>query len=154
MTDDGSSPPWLESIPVLHFKTGFTTNQHITHPFIEKLPLTDDALGVHKISSRTSHRTVKPPEPVVGLEKPCPLPPPDTAWEACYPTGSVNPTAPIPGGFSFYLSGPDSFSRCLERGAKDVLFSYRMMLEPGWEWAKGGKLPGVCMFLHRVVIRI
>lgn len=78
------------------------------------------------------------------------LPPPSTAWEALYPKGSINPSAEIPGGFGFYLAGTKDFSDLLEGpgqgqpSATEVVMSYRMMLERDWEWAKGGKLPGIC----------
>jgi hypothetical protein len=65
------------------------------------------------------------------------------AWEAFYPEGSINPSATIPGGFTFYLKGPLDFAKRLE-SATEALFSYRVMFEEEWEWVKGGKLPGLC----------
>ncbi|KAG6848783.1 hypothetical protein C0991_012502, partial [Blastosporella zonata] len=94
------------------------------------------------VSSRTTHHLVTPPNPIhesdYGQDAP------QEAWEAFYPKGSINPNAEIPGGFGFYLTGPSEFAEKLAHGAREVVFGYRMMLQPGWEWVKGGKLPGVC----------
>ena len=128
------------------FELGFTTCKHIQHPKIQLFKLDDHQLGVHKVSSRTTHNVVQPPlanAMLANLESPPSPPSPETAWEAFYPEGSINPSADIPGGFSFYLSGPQEFAARLET-ASEVVMSYRMMLQDGWEWKKGGKLPGVC----------
>ena len=125
------------------FEFGFTTCKHIQHPKIQLFELDDDQLGVHKVSSRTTHKVVQPPNSTLAnMES---LPSPETAWEAFYPEGSINPSADIPGGFSFYLSGPREFADRLE-SASEVVMSYRMMLQDGWHWKKGGKLPGVCKY--------
>jgi hypothetical protein len=129
-------------IPPFEFQSGFTTSTAISDHRIELVDLDDKQLGVHKSSSRTPHQLVTPPT----TSHPHQLPPPEIAWEAFYPKGSINPKASIPGGFGFYLSGPKSFSDKLANGAREVIFGYRMMLQSGWEWAKGGKLPGVCEF--------
>ncbi|KAF5372661.1 hypothetical protein D9615_009869 [Tricholomella constricta] len=128
-------------LPISKFKHGFTTSDHLKHKDIEHVPLSDSALGVHKVSSRTLHHLVTPPHP--SHKSTDSQPPPEKAWEARYPKGSINPSGAIPGGFGFYLSGPKDFAEKLEHGAREVIFGYRMMLEPGWEWVKGGKLPGV-----------
>jgi hypothetical protein len=123
-------------IPVSEFVSGFTTSTHIYHEKLQHITLADKELGVHKVTSSTMHRLVKPPPTSTSNA-------PSSAWEAVYPKGSINPSAPIPGGFGFYLSGPTMFAKRLET-ASEVIFSYRMMLQDGWEWVKGGKLPGVC----------
>ena len=127
------------------FSFGFTTCKHIQHLKVQLVKLDDRELGVHKVSSRTTHKVVQPPSPNSTLVNWGSLPPPDTAWEAFYPEGSINPSADIPGGFSFYLSGPQEFADRLET-ASEVVMSYSMMLQDGWEWKKGGKLPGVCKY--------
>ena len=127
------------------FSFGFTTCKHIQHPKVQLVKLDDGELGVHKVSSRTTRKVVQQLQPpLVNSES---LPPPDTAWEAFYPEGSINPSADIPGGFSFYLSGPQEFADKLETDS-EVVMSYRMMLQDGWEWEKGGKLPGVCKYYN------
>jgi hypothetical protein len=136
-------PDIQQLIPWPDFQFGFTTSS-LEHPRIENIPFNDKRLGVHKSSTQPPHRLVTPPSPISYLANN--PPPPEKAWEAIYPKGSINPKSSIPGGFGFYLTGPESFSDKLADGTTEVIFSYRMMLENGWEWAKGGKLPGVCKF--------
>ncbi|KAF6748692.1 polysaccharide lyase family 14 protein [Ephemerocybe angulata] len=124
-------------VPFKIFETGFSTAPSIDDNRILCCPLDDKVLGVHKVASKTQHRTVQPPGPSEqGISDA-----PKLAWEAFYPEGSINPSAPIPGGFSFYLSGPPEFKARLASATEAVL-SYRVMLQDDWEWAKGGKLPG------------
>ena len=127
-------------IPISEIITGFTTSSYVHHKNLQHVPLADKELGVHKITSRTTHNLVKPPPASTSSA-------PTLAWEAVYPKGSINPSATIPGGFTFYLSGPTNFSQSLET-ASEAIFSYRMMLQDEWEWVKGGKLPGVCEFCN------
>ncbi|KAJ7845417.1 polysaccharide lyase family 14 protein [Mycena olivaceomarginata] len=127
-------------IPVDTFQSGFTACPSLVLPQIEPVALKDSDLGVHKVTSRTNHPLVVPP-PAEGSDADWPTP--VLAWEAFYPKGSINPSAPIPGGFGFYLSGPSAFASKLESGATHVVLSYRMMLQCDWEWVKGGKLPGI-----------
>ncbi|KAF8634310.1 hypothetical protein AX17_004262 [Amanita inopinata Kibby_2008] len=125
-----------------HAKLGFTTSA-TDLPHLEHVQLSDSkALAIHKVSSKTKHTLVHPPDPDGnGDDKQGSLP--TEAWEAFYPKGSINPSGAIPGGFSFYLSGTPAFINALENGAKHVTFSYRFLLQHDWEWVKGGKLPGV-----------
>jgi hypothetical protein len=129
-------------IPVERFKEGFTTCAALlkSQPKLALVNLEDRPLGVHKNASKTPHRLERPPT----SKSPSP---PETAWMAFYPKGSINPKAPIPGGLGFYMSGPTGFATKLEQGAKEVLLSYRMMFQEDWEWKRGGKLPGVCKSL-------
>lgn len=126
----------LFPVPFTRILSGFTTSTTIVLPNVLRVDLTDPALGVHKITSHTTHRVVKPPGSDVD------------AWEAVFPQGSINPgnkTAPL-GGFGFYLHGPTAFHKELaENSPNEVLMSYEVMFEDGWEWQKGGKLPGICM---------
>ncbi|THH19197.1 hypothetical protein EW146_g1929 [Bondarzewia mesenterica] len=107
---------------------------------ISLTPISDTSLGVHKItqpkllthnvvcfssSSDISHE---------GERR--------EAWEAIYPKGSINPAGEIKGGFGFYLSGPRTFAEQL-RDAEEAIMGYEVMFEEGWEWMKGGKLPGI-----------
>lgn len=112
---------------------------------ISQVELSDPALGVHKTSSRHPHNVVIPPPPSTSSS----IPPPQNAWEAVYPKGSINPSGAIFGGFGFYLSGPPDFAKRLE-SANEVVMSYRVMFEDGWEWVKGGKIPGICESLRCV----
>jgi len=124
-------------IPIKDFVSGFTTCEHINHPNLNHAELADKPLGVHKVFSKTSHSLVEPPAPTHTAQDA-----PRLAWEAVYPEGSINPAGQIPGGFGFYLAGPPGFSKSLET-ATEAVFSYRMLLQVGWIWAKGGKLPGI-----------
>lgn len=45
------------------------------------------------------------------------------------------------GGFSFYAPGPQSVDLTT---AKEVTFGYSVMFEHGFQFNKGGKLPGLC----------
>ena len=147
--------------PISNYQSAFTTSAIIAKalPGVVYVPLENErSLGVHKISQRTTRSLVQPPLPTSpesdasrddhpSSENPLwsspALPPPDTAWEAFYPRGSINPKAKIPGGFGLYLSGPTAFSERV-KSATEVVFSYRVMMQDGWDWVKGGKLPGVC----------
>ncbi|KAJ7464745.1 polysaccharide lyase family 14 protein [Mycena galericulata] len=129
-------------IPVDTFQSGFTACPSLILPKIDAAALEDEDLGVHKVTSRTSHPLVTPPAEASHSNS-TDWPAPSRAWEAFYPKGSINPSAPMPGGFGFYLSGPPTFASRLESGATHVVLSYRMMLQSEWEWVKGGKLPGI-----------
>ncbi|KIY52276.1 polysaccharide lyase family 14 protein [Fistulina hepatica ATCC 64428] len=134
-------------IPVSEYITGFTTCHDIDPHHLDHVQLSDDKLAVHKVTKALSHNLVTPPAPALPeLSPPSPmpkLPPPRKAWEAVYPKGSVNPAGSIPGGFGFSMSGTHHFAQKLEHGATEVIMSYRFMLDPHWDWVKGGKLPGV-----------
>lgn len=70
------------------------------------------------------------------------------AWEAFYPCGSINPSATIPGGFGFYMSGPEDFVEELKKNVvNEAVFGYRVIFEDGFDFVKGGKLPGICKCL-------
>jgi hypothetical protein len=129
----------------------FSSNEVLANliPNVISIPMDDELLGVHKASPKTPARKLVIPPAPSGNDRPDDLPPPATAWEAFYPVGSINPNGDIPGGFGLYLSGPPEFRAMLQgmsdnSGAKEAIFSYRMMLQQDWEWVKGGKLPGIC----------
>lgn len=56
--------------------------------------------------------------------------------KATYPQGSYIPSSPNRGGFQFYAQ-PKTFP------SQQITFSYRVMFPTGFDWVKGGKLPGV-----------
>ncbi|TFK97365.1 hypothetical protein BDV98DRAFT_513952 [Pterulicium gracile] len=126
-------------IPVASFEYGFTTaTSFLTSP-LTNISLSDSALGVTRAQSNLPRPIVTPPS--ASSSSP---PPPKSAYQATYPEGSINPGSDTPGGFGFYLSGEKSFTtRLAQSGTKEVLMSYRLMFQKGWEWQKGGKLPGV-----------
>jgi hypothetical protein len=122
--------------PFFRYSTGWTTSPLVNNPNILHVALSDSALGVHRVTARLTHDVVHSP----NLPKHNPQ---DLAWEAAYPKGSINPGGKIRGGFGFYLHGPQGFAEKL-RGAQEAMFSYSVLFESGWEWVKGGKLPGAC----------
>ncbi|KAI0320561.1 hypothetical protein OF83DRAFT_567460 [Amylostereum chailletii] len=128
------SPPF----PALRLTDAFTTSNAVhteTHN-IDLVPLTDVALGVHKISNPSvlTHNIVTAPTHRDGTQ----------AWEAKYPSGSINPSGRIKGGFGFYLAGAEGFKHALQRtGTREVFMGYEVLFEPGFQWVKGGKLPGI-----------
>jgi hypothetical protein len=135
---------WL--FPISQYESGFSTTQSdIDTARVSRVPLADSSVGVHKSSSRLTHNLVTPP--TRGDHSP------RVAWEAFFPEGSINPSATIPGGFGFYLKGPPEFAARLE-SATEALFSYRVMFEDGWDFQKGGKLPGHCLSASISVLRL
>ncbi|CAK5283936.1 unnamed protein product [Mycena citricolor] len=131
-----------DSIHAYH--SAFTTCPALASPRLPLHTLDDADLGVHNVTSRTTHRLVAPPDSHTGSDSDSEdSTAPARAWEAVYPAGSINPSGAIPGGFGFYVAGAGAFAPALEGGAQHVVVSYRMMLQGGWEWVKGGKLPGI-----------
>ncbi|KAF7319461.1 hypothetical protein HMN09_00284700 [Mycena chlorophos] len=62
------------------------------------------------------------------------------AMQATYPKGSFHPSALPRGGFGFYAPGPDALDITT---AKEALFSYAVLFPEGFDFVKGGKLPGL-----------
>lgn len=135
--------PWLQLFPISNFQLGFTTLSpspaSIAKPDVILVPLADSPLGVHKIMRSLTHEVVCPPPSLHPSSDD-----PQLAWEAKYPKGSCSPKTKIPGGLGFYLGGPKEIVSLLDQSAKEAVFGYRVMFEKGWEWVKGGKLPGMC----------
>lgn len=131
--------------------SGFTTSPAAASiiPQLSLVSLSDAALGVHKVTSQTTHSVVAPPlsDPNERITQ---------AWEAFFPAGSINPgnkEAPR-GGFGFYLRGPKPFAEKLQKDCpQEIIMSYAIMFEEGWQWQKGGKLPGICMCLLHARLR-
>lgn len=127
----------LLPVPPSSILVGFTTDQNRlpTHPRIASVQIFEDsALGVHK----TSYPDVLKHSTVARDGR--------LAWEALYPQGSVNPGGAIKGGFGLYLAGPKAFANALKEHAREVVIGYEVFFETGFQWAKGGKLPGVCAY--------
>ncbi|KAG1819444.1 polysaccharide lyase family 14 protein [Suillus variegatus] len=133
--------PWSQLFPISSFHLGFTTFSpspaSIDGHHVISVRLADSPLGIHKITRSLTHEVVCPPPSLHSSSDD-----PQLAWQARYPKGSCSPKTEIPGGFGFYLGGPKEIVSLLE-GAKEVVFGYRVMFEKGWEWVKGGKLPGI-----------
>lgn len=114
------------------YSSGFTTASGVSVPGVSKVDLSDSALNVEKLTSGTTHNVVKQEG--------------KTAWEAVYPKGSWNPSHTPRGGFGFYVGGSDEFAKAIKKGANEVIFSYSVFFEDGFEFNKGGKLPGGCKY--------
>lgn len=114
------------------YSSGFTTAEGISIDGVSNVDLSDSALNVIKVQSGMSHN-------VVTKEG-------KTAWQADYPKGSWNPSNTPLGGFGFYLGGSDEFYNAIMNGADEVILGYSIFFEDGFEFNKGGKLPGVCTY--------
>jgi hypothetical protein len=64
-----------------------------------------------------------------------------SALIANYPAGTFHYSASTGHGYSFYTAG--SHNNVLVSGAKEVLFSYSIYFQDGFQFVKGGKLPGL-----------
>ncbi|KAF8193712.1 polysaccharide lyase family 14 protein, partial [Pholiota molesta] len=91
------------------------------------LPLSDDTLRPNHVAEGPKHSYVKAPDGRMALR-------------AQYPKGSYRPGADPRGGISFYAPGPESVDLTT---AKEATFGYSVMFPDGFEFVKGGKLPGL-----------
>jgi len=64
-----------------------------------------------------------------------------SALVANYPAGTFKYSASTGHGFSFYSQG--QHDNVIVSGAKEVLFSYSIYFQSGFQFVKGGKLPGL-----------
>ena len=111
------------------YSSGFTTAEGISIDGVSNVDLSDSALNVIKVQSGMSHN-------VVTKES-------KTAGQADYPKVSWNPSNTPLGGFGFYLGGSDEFYNAIMNGADEVILGYSIFFEDGFEFNKGGKLPGL-----------
>ncbi|KAI0373150.1 polysaccharide lyase family 14 protein [Pilatotrama ljubarskyi] len=108
------------------FPVSDTTSWSVSSQVSNALPLSDDTLRpTHDIKELT-HNYVTAPDGVFSLK-------------AHYPKGSFKPSATPRGGISFYAPGPASVDLTT---AKEATLSYSVLFEDGFEFVKGGKLPG------------
>ncbi|TDL14743.1 hypothetical protein BD410DRAFT_858017 [Rickenella mellea] len=110
------------------YASGFTTADGVSVPGISHVGLNDSALHVSRVTAGLTHHVVQKNG--------------KNAWEAVYANGSYHPTSSPLGGFGFYVGGSKSFVAATTAGAQEVLFSYSVMFQNGFEWVQGGKLPG------------
>ncbi|KZV85428.1 hypothetical protein EXIGLDRAFT_623077 [Exidia glandulosa HHB12029] len=64
-----------------------------------------------------------------------------SAWLATYPKGSYNPTGEPRGGIGFYFPGPAGHDWS-DASTTQIMFSYAVYFPTGFQFVKGGKLPG------------
>lgn len=94
----------------------------------DALPLSDATLRPTNDIKALPHPYLKGPEGVLAMQ-------------AHYPKGSFKPSAKPQGGVSFYAPGPASVDLTT---AKEATLSYSVFFPEGFEFVKGGKLPGLC----------
>ncbi|KAJ7151482.1 hypothetical protein C8R46DRAFT_1122136, partial [Mycena filopes] len=91
------------------------------------LSLSDNTFNPTHLISALSHTYMSAPD---GKE----------AMRATYPKGSYTFTHSPEGGLSFYAPGPDSLDMTT---AKTLTLGYSVFFEKGFDFNKGGKLPGL-----------
>ncbi|KAI0668354.1 polysaccharide lyase family 14 protein [Trametes maxima] len=108
------------------FPVSDTTAWSVSSLVSDALPLSDSTLRPAHDIKELAHNYVKAPDGVFSLQ-------------AHYPKGSFKPSASPRGGLSFYAPGPASVDLTT---AKEATLSYSVFFEDGFEFVKGGKLPG------------
>ncbi|KAH9939573.1 hypothetical protein B0H21DRAFT_32692 [Amylocystis lapponica] len=104
------------------------TNSWTTAPEAsDPMPLSDATLKPFKVLKALSHNYTDAPDGTLSMQ-------------AYYPNGSYNFDHSPQGGFSFYATGPSQFNLTT---AKEATFGYRVFFQEGFEYNKGGKLPGL-----------
>lgn len=117
-----------ELYPVRPTRGDWTTSEI----FDNALPIDDETFRSVNILSNVTRRVLEAPDGVVSLE-------------AFYPSGSFTFGHTPRGGFSFYAPGPEDVDLTT---AKEATFAYTVLFPKGFEWVKGGKLPGFCTYMH------
>ncbi|KAI1791570.1 hypothetical protein LXA43DRAFT_888956 [Ganoderma leucocontextum] len=109
--------------PVSPQKKYWTTDQDLPSPS----PLADSTFRPHNQITALTHDYVTAPDGKLSMR-------------AIYPEGSYTFTNDPQGGFSFYAPGPANVNLTT---AKEATFSYDVYFPSGFEFVKGGKLPGL-----------
>lgn len=100
--------------------------------------LDDGHLGVHHVSIGTTHKRFQ-------------LADGTRVWEAFYVNGSYTPSGPVRGGFGLYLGGPKGKWKQFVDLHSQITMSYAVYFEEGFDFVKGGKLPGLCKSQYLIV---
>lgn len=95
-------------------------------------PLSDATFRPHSEITALSHDYVAAPDGKKSMK-------------AHYPKGSYTFTHDPQGGFSFYAPGPAGVDLTT---AKEATFGYDVYFPSGFNFVKGGKLPGLCTFVR------
>ncbi|KAG6864411.1 hypothetical protein C0991_009704 [Blastosporella zonata] len=109
--------------PVSDFSSSWSTSSLDSNP----LPLSDATFRPTKLLSELSHNYVNAPDGKLSMQ-------------AHYPEGSYTFTHSPLGGLSFYAPGPSHVDLTT---AKEATFSYSVYFDEGFDFNKGGKLPGL-----------
>ena len=110
--------------PVSPQKKYWTTDQDLPSPS----PLADSTFRPHNEITALSHDYVDAPDGKLSMR-------------AIYPAGSYTFGNDPQGGFSFYAPGPSNVDLTT---AKEATFAYDVYFPSGFDFVKGGKLPGLC----------
>ena len=110
--------------PVSPQETYWTTDQDLPSPS----PLADSTFRPHNQITALTHDYVTAPDGKLSMQ-------------AIYPAGSYTFSHDPQGGFSFYAPGPANVDLTT---AKEATFSYDVYFPSGFQFVKGGKLPGLC----------
>ena len=109
-----------------------TSSWSVSRAAADALPLSDATFRPEKDITELSHNYVDAPDGVQSMQ-------------AHYPAGSYKPSASPRGGISFYAPGPADVDLTT---AKEATLSYSVLFPSGFEFVKGGKLPGLCEWLR------
>ena len=96
------------------------------------LPLADSTFQPHNQITALAHPYVAAPDGELSMQ-------------AFFPAGSYNFQNSPQGGFSFYASGPSSVNLTT---AKEATFGFTTYFPAGFDFVKGGKIPGLCEHIH------
>ncbi|CAK5278319.1 unnamed protein product [Mycena citricolor] len=119
-----SGAPTLQAL----FPIAKTVSQWSTFPGASNsLALSDKTLGPISVMPGVTHDYVSAPDGTLAMQ-------------AVYPKGSFNPSGTPRGGFSFYAAGPSNVNLAT---AKEVTLGYSVFFPKGFQFNKGGKLPGL-----------
>jgi len=116
------SSPLFPISPQLSYWTTSTTIEDAT-----PLPLDDSTFRPFKSISALTHNYTDAPDGELSMQ-------------AYFPAGSYNFQNSPQGGFSFYAPGPASVDLTI---AKEVTFGYTAYFPDGFDFVKGGKVPGL-----------
>ena len=92
------------------------------------LPLADSTFRPHNQITALAHPYVDAPDGELSMQ-------------AFFPAGSYNFQNSPQGGFSFYAPGPASVDLTT---AKEATFGFTTYFPSGFDFVKGGKIPGLC----------
>lgn len=113
-----------ELYPIKPTFGGWTTSKI----FERTLHIDDKTFRSVEILPNTTGRVLEAPDGVVSLE-------------AFYPKGSYTFGYTPRGGLSFYAPGPEDVDLTT---AREATFAYTVLFLEGFDWVKGGKIPGFC----------
>lgn len=116
------SSPLFPVSPQLKY---WTTDSSLPSPS----PLSDATFRPHNQITALAHPYVNAPDGELSMK-------------AHYPAGSFTFSNTPQGGISFYAPGPASVDLTT---AKEATFGYSVYFPSGFQFVKGGKLPGLCM---------